>query len=95
MVQNKTRQILKPGMLELTFEPTYESVRLRVLPCDKCDHPGFELVFLRIIIIIKKSNFLIKIINIINKIEKGPKLFYMNIVLFSLQNIQNIQNITD
>lgn len=29
VVQNKTRQILKPGMLELAVEPTYEFTRQR------------------------------------------------------------------
>ena len=30
-----------------------------------------------------------KFVNIINKIEKGPKIFVMHIVLSSSQNIQN------
>ena len=39
----------------------------------------------------KKYIFLYKkIINIINKIEKDPKIFDMHIFLFSSQNIQNI-----
>ena len=60
----------------------------------RCDRPGSKSVSLSILIV-KGPNFFKKnlyfyitnIINIINKIEKDPKIFDMHKILFSSRNI--------